>query len=214
MTPLLHPRLAQKEKNLAAMGTALDRDSKALRLLKEVGRDQDTSVLTSDKAHSEGGADAAFFQGSGPLRGIKRDLYEGGIRVPMIARWPGRSAAGQVSQVPWAFWDFLPTCAELACVPPPDGLDGVSVVRPLLGDSHPVHSHLYWEFHEGQFNQAVRLRDWKGVRRGKDGPVELYNLKDDIAETQDVAARNPLVVGKIAAIMREEHVESPEWPSE
>ncbi len=124
----------QKEKNLAAMVTALDRDvGRLFDLLKEVGLDQDTIVFfTSDNGpHSEGGADAAFFQGSGPLRGIKRDLYEGGIRVPMIARWPGRIAAGQVSQVPWAFWDFLPTCAELACVPPPDGLDGVSVVRPL-----------------------------------------------------------------------------------
>lgn len=205
----------QKEKNLAAMITSLDRDvGRVLDLLKELGIDQDTIVFfTSDNGpHSEGGADAAFFQGSGPLRGIKRDLYEGGIRVPMIARWPGRIGAGHVSQVPWAFWDFLPTCAELAGVRTPDGLDGVSVVPALLAGTNPVHSHLYWEFHEGQFNQAVRLRDWKGIRRAKDGPIELYNLKDDIAETHDVSARNPLVVGKIAAIMREEHAESPEWP--
>src|SRR5438094_5010750 len=126
----------QPEKNKAAMITRLDADvGKLMAKLQELKIDDDTVVFfSSDNGpHKEGGVDPEFFQSSGPLRGIKRDMYEGGIRVPMIARWPGKIKAGAVSDQVWAFWDFLPTAAEIAAVKPPAGLDGLSMLPTLLG---------------------------------------------------------------------------------
>ncbi len=202
-------------KNYAAMVTRLDRDmGRIFDKLKELGIDENTVVFfTSDNGpHREGGNNPDFFGSSGPLRGIKRDLYEGGIRVPMIVRWPGRVPAGTVSDAVWAFWDFLPTAAELAGVPVPGGIDGISVVPALEGRDLPPREYLYWEFFEGGFHQAVRMGRWKGVRHGANGPVELYDLSEDIGETRNIAAEHPDVVRRIEEIMRTARTESEDWP--
>jgi len=209
------------QKGHAAMITRMDGDiGRLMAKLKELGLDGNTLVMfSSDNGpHKEGGADPEFFNSSGPLRGYKRALYEGGIRVPLIARWPGRIKAGTVSGHVSAFWDFLPTCCELAGVEAPEGIDGISMLPTLLGqDRQQVrHEVLYWEFHEQGKRQAVRMGDWKGVRQNvakePDGPIELYNLKDDIGETKNVAARNPGIVEKIESYMKAAHVPSEHWP--
>ncbi|HXK59904.1 MAG TPA: arylsulfatase, partial [Acidobacteriota bacterium] len=163
----------QPEKGFAAMITRMDRDvGRILDALKARGVDRNTLVIfASDNGpHREGGHDPNFFSSSGPLRGIKRDLYEGGIRVPALAWWPGTIRGGQVSDQVWAFWDVLPTLAELAGVQAPSGLDGRSIVPALLGKELPQHEFLYWEFHEGRFAQAVRFGDWKAVRLNPEQP--------------------------------------------
>jgi arylsulfatase A-like enzyme len=197
------------------MVTRMDRDiGRLVALLKELDLDQHTILFfSSDNGpHREGGHDPNFFRSAGPLRGIKRDLYEGGIRVPMIVRWPGHVPAGRISPYVWAFWDFLPTAAELAGVTPPDRLDGLSVVPELLGRPQRERDYLYWEFYERGFQQAVRMGDWKGIRRRPDGPIELYHLPSDLGERYNVADEHPEVVRRIADIMRAAHVDSPEFP--
>ncbi|MBM3334519.1 arylsulfatase [Candidatus Sumerlaeota bacterium] len=203
------------EKGFAAMITRMDRDiGKMLDLLRASGRDRDTLVIfSSDNGpHKEGGHDADFFQSSGPLRGAKRDLYEGGIRVPTLAWWPGSIKPGQVSDHAWAFWDFLPTCTGLAGLPEPSGLDGISIVPALLGQTQRNHDYLYWEFHEGGFKQAVRTGDWKGVRLAPGEPLELYNLKTDIGEKNNVADKHPDVVQKVESILKTARTDSKEFP--
>ncbi|MBI1390137.1 MAG: sulfatase-like hydrolase/transferase [bacterium] len=191
----------QMDKNFAAMVTRMDADlGKLFAQLKDLGLDDNTIIFfTSDNGpHREGGHNPNFFDDNGPLRGIKRDLYEGGIRVPMIVRWPGVIEAGAVSDQPWAFWDFLPTAAELAGGSIPGKIDGISMVNALKGQPQRQHDFLYWEFHEGGFSQAVRMGDWKAVRnKTLNNPIELYNLRDDLAEQHDVADRNPGVMEKI-----------------
>ncbi|HXG61126.1 MAG TPA: arylsulfatase [Planctomycetota bacterium] len=199
----------------AAMIARMDRHvGRLLALLKELGIDGDTVVFfSSDNGpHKEGGADPEFFGSAGPLRGIKRDLYEGGIRVPMIVRWPGKIPAGAVSDHVWAHWDFLPTAAELAGAKPPEGIDGVSMAPALFGKPARAHEFLYWEFHERGFQQAVRWGDWKAVRLGPGRPLELYDLKSDVGERQDVAARHPEVVSRIEEYLKTARTESPRWP--
>src|SRR5207247_2037794 len=157
----------QVEKNKAAMITRMDTDiGKLMDKLKELKIDEHTIVFfSSDNGpHKEGGVDPKFFESAGPLRGIKRDLYEGGIRVPMIARWPGTIKAGSTNPQVWAFWDFLPTAADLAGIKPPEAIDGISMFPTLLGRKQKSHAFLYWEFHERGFQQAVRMGDWKAVR--------------------------------------------------
>ncbi|MBN1420474.1 MAG: arylsulfatase [Planctomycetes bacterium] len=205
----------QPQKNHAAMITYMDRDiGGILDLVKELGIEEDTIVFfSSDNGpHREGGGDAAFFGGSGPLRGIKRDLYEGGIRVPMIVRWPGRIRAGSTSDQVWAFWDFPPTAAELAGAKAPAGIDGISMVPALLERPQRNHEYLYWEFHEGGFKQAVRMGDWKAVRLGTARPIELYDLAADIGERTNVAKEHPDVVARIEAILRAARTDSPDFP--
>ena len=205
----------QQQKNHAAMITRLDRDvGQLFALLKELGIDEDTIVFfSSDNGpHREGGADPEFFNSSGPLRGIKRDLYEGGIRVPTMVRWPGKIQAGSVSDGVWAFWDFPPTAAELAGTKAPRGIDGISIVPALMGKPLPNREYLYWEFHERGFKQAVRMGDWKGVRLGLEKPIELYNLKDDIAEKSNIAGRNPSIVARIETILANARTESKYYP--
>ncbi|HEY3440515.1 MAG TPA: arylsulfatase [Paludibaculum sp.] len=205
----------QQEKNFAAMITRMDSDvGKLMEALRAKGvADNTLVVFTSDNGpHREGGHNPAFFESSGPLRGIKRDLHEGGIRVPCVARWPGRIGAGQVSRHPWAFWDFLPTAAEVAGVEAPGGLDGVSIVPTLLGQRQKAHDYFYWEFHESGFDQAVRTGDWKGVRKGPRAPVELYDLAADVGERTNVAAAHPEVVRQMEQWMATARVDDPEWP--
>ncbi|MEW6234582.1 MAG: arylsulfatase [Candidatus Omnitrophota bacterium] len=205
----------QASKNHAAMITRLDGDvGKLFTLLKELGLDENTIVFfSSDNGpHKEGGADPNFFDSNGPLRGIKRDLYEGGIRVPMIARWPGKIQAGAASAEPWAFWDFLPTAAELGGANVPTAIDGLSMVPALTSQPQRRHNYLYWEFYERGFDQAVRMKNWKGVRHGIDAPVELYNLSGDLGEERDIAAQHPDIAAEIAAIMNNAHVDSELYP--
>jgi arylsulfatase A len=200
----------------AAMVTRLDRDvGLILDRLRELGLAENTLVLfSSDNGPArEGGAEPDFFTSSGPLRGIKRDLYEGGIRVPTIAWWPGRIAAGSVTEHPSAFWDFLPTAAELAGVTPPAGLDGISYLPTLLGQPQPAHEYLYWELVlGGDARQAVRMGSWKAVRYGEEQPIELYDLEADPGETRDLAAAHPEVVRRAAALFREARTPSPWFP--
>lgn len=205
----------QAQRNHAAMITRLDRDmGRLFDRLASLGIDEDTIVFfTSDNGpHKEGGGDPEFFRSSGPLRGYKRALYEGGIRVPMIVRWPKRIEAGVDNDQVWAFWDFLPTAAELAGAEAPPGIDGLSVLPTFFGGHQPDRAYLYWEFHEGGFKQAVRIGDWKGVRNDRDQPIELYDLGKDIGETRDLAADHPDLVARIATIFIEARTESEHWP--
>jgi len=211
----------EPQKGHAAMITRMDGDiGRLMAKLEELGLNENTLVMfTSDNGpHKEGGADPAFFNSSGPLQGYKRALYEGGIRVPMIARWPGRIKAGSVSNHNSAFWDFLPTCCELVGAKAPEGIDGISMAATLLGRSggQREHDYLYWEFHEQGKRQAVRMGDWKGVRqnvaKNPDGPIELYNLKNDIGEKTNVAARHPGIVTKIEECMKAARTPSENWP--
>jgi arylsulfatase A-like enzyme len=198
-------------KTLAAMITRLDRDvGRLTALLKELKLDEKTLVIFA----SDNGAAYrdAVFNHSGPLRGYKRDLYEGGIRTPAIARWPGRIKPGVVSEQVWAFWDVLPTLAELAGQTPPAGIDGVSVLPALLDGKRVEHPPLYWEFHEKGFDQAARIGDWKAVRNGRTAPIELYDLKADLAEKADVAAKHPDVVKRFEAYFQTARVDSELWP--
>ena len=204
------------EKAKAAMITRLDRDvGRLMALLKKLGIDDDTLVFfTSDNGpHREGGADPDFLDSNGPLRGIKRDLYEGGIRVPMIARWPKRIKAGAKSDQVWAHWDLPPTLAEVAGVKPPAKIDGISMLNALLGRRQRSHEFLYWEFHERGFSQAARMGDWKAVRKSPDSPIELYDLKNDLGEQNDVAVKHSEVVEKIEEYLKTARTESELWPT-
>ncbi|MBI5387199.1 MAG: arylsulfatase [Verrucomicrobia bacterium] len=203
------------EKNKAAMITRLDRDiGQLMGSLKKLKLDTNTVVFfTSDNGpHKEGGVNPEFHHSSGPLRGFKRSMYEGGIRVPMIVRWPGRIRAGSVSDFPWAFWDFLPTAAEIAGASVPADLDGRSVLPVLLGREAAPHEYFYWEFHEGGSKQAVRMGDWKAVRLGPGEPLELYRLNSDLGETNNVATQNPEVIAKVEAFLKTARTESAPWP--
>ena len=203
------------EKGFAAMITRMDRDiGRLMALLKELGLDGNTVVMfSSDNGpHREGGHDPEFFDSRGGLRGIKRDLYEGGIRVPTMARWPGKIRPGQVSSQVWAFWDLLPTTAEIAGSAAPAGLDGISMLPAMLGQPQKDHEYLYWEFFERGFHQAVRMGNWKAVRHGLSAPIELYNLESDLAETRDIAADNAGVVRKMEEVLRSARSDSKEFP--
>jgi arylsulfatase A-like enzyme len=203
------------EKAKAAMITRMDRDvGRLMELLQRLGIDDDTVLFfSSDNGpHREGGADPDFHDSNGPLRGIKRDLYEGGIRVPMIVRWPGRVKSGAESRQVWSHSDFLPTAAEIAGAKAPMNIDGISMLPALLGKKQNSHAFLYWEFHEGGFKQAVRMGDWKAVRRDPDAPLELYDLKTDIAEQKDLAEKHPEIVKRIEVYLKNARTESPQWP--
>jgi arylsulfatase A-like enzyme len=209
----------QPQKNHAAMITRMDRDiGRLIDRLRNLGIAERTIVFfSSDNGpHKEGGADPAFFGSSGPLRGFKRDLYEGGIRVPGIVWWPGHVAAGVVSDYAWAFWDFLPTAAELAAVPAPSDLDGVSIVPTLLGADRagreqPAHDCFYWEFHERGFKQAARCGNFKAVRLGKGKPLELYDLTTDLGEQHNIADEHPDVVQDMEKVLDRARTENPHW---
>lgn len=210
----------EPQKGHAAMITRMDGDiGKLFAKLKEFGIDDNTFVFfSSDNGpHREGGNNPDFNDSNGPLRGIKRDLYEGGIRVPTLARWPGKIKAGSETDHISGFWDFLPTCADLAGFKTPKDIDGISMLPALLGkpEKQKKHKFLYWEFHEQGKKQAVRMGDWKGVRlnanKKPDGPIELYNLKPDIGEKNDIADKHPDIVAKIEGYMKTARVPSKDW---
>jgi arylsulfatase A len=198
-----------------AMITRMDRDiSRLTDLIRDRKLDQNTLIMfiSDNGPHREGGADPDFFKSSGGLRGIKRDLYEGGIRVPMIARWVGTIPATRVSYHEWAHWDILPTLTEVAGAKTPAGIDGMSMTRALRGETQPTHEFMYWEFHERGFQQAVRMGKWKAVRLKKDAPLELYDLPNDPIEAHNVAEGNPEVVAKIEKYLATARTDSTQWP--
>jgi arylsulfatase A-like enzyme len=203
----------QDAKSYAAMITRLDSDvGRIFGRLRELGIDENTVVFVSS---DNGAPQSGFFNSNGPLSGVKRGLYEGGVRVPMIVRWPGTIAPGQVSPQVWAFWDFLPTIAEIAGAKVSATIDGISVLPGMLGKPQQEHAPLYWEFHEKNDKgviQAVRMESWKGIRHLKSGYFELYDLLSDVKEENNVASRHPGIVNEITDIMRTAHVESTLWP--
>ncbi len=203
----------------AAMVTYLDDQvGELMARLKELGLDNNTIVIfTSDNGpHKEGGADPDYFDSNGILRGYKRDLYEGGIRVPMIVRWPGVAKQGVVTDHISAFWDVMPTFADIAGIAPPNGIDGISFVPLLMGNDQPQHDYLYWEFHERGGRRALRQGDWKIVQYDVDkdpqGAFELYNLKNDPSEEHDLAAENPEKVKEMHQLMNEAHTPNEVFP--
>jgi arylsulfatase len=205
--PQAEPRAAY-----AGMITRMDRDiGRLMALLKELELDEKTLVIfSSDNGPTflQKAAVAEFFKSAGPFRGLKGDLYEGGIRVPLVARWPRKIASGITNAHVCAFWDVLPTLCELAQTAPPPDTDGISFLSTLLGrDGQKAHPYLYWEYHSGGGSQAVRLGDWKAIRvRIKQQPkkgIELYDLKKDQAESKNAAAAHPEIVAKAREIMAE-----------
>ncbi len=207
----------EAQKGLAAMISRMDKDIGALlSKLKALNIDEQTLVIfTSDNGpHAEGLNNPDFFDSNGPFRGIKRDLYEGGIRVPMIARWPKTIAAGTTSDLPCAFWDMMPTFAELAGLDEPHKTNGISIVPTLTAhaEQQKKRDYLYWEFHEGGASkQAVRMARWKGLRLDPQGDVELYDLDTDIGERKNVAADQPELVKKIETILENARTPNEHW---
>ena len=198
----------------AAMVHRIDRYvGEIVRTVAELGLSENTIIMfTSDNGpHLEGGADPRFFNSNAGLRGFKRDLYEGGIRVPFIVSWPGTIAQGHVSDHPSAFWDLFPTLADLTGFNSGE-TDGISFLPELLGEEQAKHPFLYWEFHEMGGRQAILADPWKAVRLnvGKDphGPLELYNLESDPFEENNVADEHPDLVETFARMMEEERVPS------
>jgi len=200
------------EKGFARM--IMDIDSNVglvIRKLRQLGIDENTLVIfSSDNGpHQEGGHSKDFFNSSGELRGRKRDLYEGGVRVPTIAWWPNHIAAGRESDILSGFQDYMPTFCELAGITSPKG-DGVSMVPTLLGSNGQVgHAYLYWEFYEGGGKQAVVDKQWKAVRlnwlKQPDGPIELYDLETDPGEQKNLAGQHPEIVERMAQRIRQSH---------
>jgi arylsulfatase A-like enzyme len=201
----------QPVKTYAAMSSMVDRcTGETLALVKELGLDDKTLVFfCSDNGPP--GRNEGTLNGAGPLRGQKGSLYEGGIRVPMLVRWPGRIKPGTTSDLPWYFPDVLPTLTELAGAETPPGLDGLSIVPTLLGEAaagrkQPEHEYLYWEYGG---KQAVRLAHWKALRSKAGAPLELYDLAKDLGEADNVASAHPDIIAKMEAAMKAAHAEPP-----
>ena len=178
--------------------------------LDELGIAEDTLVIfTSDNGPSPPNNELELFDSNGPLRGRKGELYEGGIRAPFLARWKGRVPPGSTSDILTSFWDFLPTAAELAEAPAPQGIDGVSIAPTLTGEGEQQeHEYLYWEHPGGDLKKhyrAARMANWKAIRNGEDAPLELYNLDDDLGETTNQAESHPDVASRMAAILEQAH---------
>lgn len=213
--PQPYPRAAY-----AALVSRLDRYvGEIITKLKSLALDQNTLIIfTSDNGpHAEGGNDYQFFNSNAGFRGIKRDLYEGGIREPMIAYWPSTIKPGSVSTQVGAFWDFLPTFASILQEPVPKNVDGLSILPTLMGKGKQAqHPFYYWEFHENGGRQAVLMNHWKGIRlnvfKQPEGDIELYDLSTDPFEKYDIANQNPIVVKQIKEIMHQSHVENADFP--
>ena len=194
------------QKNRAAMIARLDNSiGQLLEQLKELRNESNTVIFFSSDTGPQtgGGVDPKFFQSAGPFRGQRGQLYEGGLRVPMIVYAPGRIPSGQVSDFPWAAWDFLPTALQLALREPPKNIDGFSVLPTLLGGTQTNrHDFFWWQLQDRDLAQAARMSDWKIVRTKADGKWELYNLKTDPGETQNMADNNPDVMAKFEKLLK------------
>ncbi|MGZ3952794.1 MAG: arylsulfatase, partial [Flavisolibacter sp.] len=203
----------------AAMVSRLDKYvGEIMNTVKERGLEKNTLVIfASDNGpHKEGGGDPVFFNSNGGLRGIKRDLYEGGIRVPFIVYQLGVTKAGTINTMPAALWDLFPTFLQLAGVAPPGSIDGISLWPAITGQMQDGHAYFYWELHESGGKQAVRFGNWKGVRLNVStktkSPLELYDLATDPQEKNDVASKYPQVVKQIESIMQQQYVPNKDWP--
>jgi arylsulfatase A len=202
----------------AAMVSRLDRFvGEVMQAVEAKGLSKNTLIIfTSDNGpHEENGGDPDFFNSSGAWKGIKRDLYEGGIRVPFIAVQPGRIPAGSTQNMPAAMWDLYPTFLQLAGIKNPGNLDGISILPALSGRKQQTHAFFYWEFHEQGGKQAVRMEDWKGIRlqvNKPNPPFELYNLKTDPGEKNNVASQNPGIVKQLLQLMNKAHQPTAAWP--
>lgn len=200
----------------AAMVTLLDKQvGEVVAKLKELGLDKNTIIIfSSDNGpHLEGGADPDYFDSNGVLKGYKRDLYEGGIRVPMIASWPGKIEPGTTTNHVSAFWDVMPTVADIAGISVPENLDGISFLPSLTGQGKQMqHETLYWEFHELKGRQALRMGNWKLVRYQVLTPdqatTELYDLNSDVGEERNIASQHPELVAKMIRILNQSRVSS------
>lgn len=201
----------------AAMVGQLDRQvGEIISKLEELGLTENTIIIfASDNGpHQEGGNDPDFFRSNGGKRGYKRDLYEGGIKTSLIVKWPGKTKAGTQTDHTSAFWDFLPTLAEIVGEKTEGKIDGISFVPILKGESgQKQHAYLYWEFVELGGRQAIRKGDWKAVRlnvkKDRNSPTELYNLKNDPSESMDVASSHPELVREMGMLFEEAHVPNP-----
>ena len=190
-----------------------------LDLLEELGIDENTIVMfTSDNGpHKEGGHRPEVFDSNGPLKGLKRDLTEGGIRVPFMARWPGKIKPGTTTEHLAGFWDFLPTCCDLIGAEVPAGLDGISYLPALLGKERDQkkHEYLYWEFFERGGKRAVRFGKWKAIQvnvhKDANGPIQLFDLDKDLGETTDLAAKFPEVLDRAKKYFADAHSPSEIW---
>ncbi|MFV0445843.1 MAG: arylsulfatase [Planctomycetaceae bacterium] len=210
----------EQQKNYAAMVTRLDSDvGRLLDLLEELKLDQNTLVIAAGDNGSSFNPDSEigklFDQTmGGKLRGFKRGMYEGALRQAAIAWWPGTVPAGRVTEEPWAFWDYLPTVAELIGAKLPAGVhtDGKSLVTFLKGGSAPQRDYFYWELHEGQPIQAARFGDWKAVKNGPPQPIELYNLATDAGEQHNVASEHPDLITQAEHILTTARTDDPAWP--
>lgn len=205
----------EPQKAHAAMISRMDRDlGRLLERLAALGIEDRTLVLfTSDNGpHREGGADPEFNDSSGPLKGIKRSLHEGGIRVPFIARWPGHVQAGATSAMVGSFADLLPTLAEIAGASTPADCDGLSLAPTLLGvGEQQPQAFLYWSFYEQGAGQAIRLGRWKGIQQPYRSPLRIYDLENDLGEEHDLAESQPALVETLSHLMRAAHTPSPQW---
>lgn len=207
---------SDQDKGQAAMISHLDKGvGEIIALLKELDIDDNTIVMfSSDNGHhDEGGHNTDTFDPNGPLRGMKRDLYEGGIRVPLVVRWPGKIAPGTTTNHISYFGDLMATVGELTSAAIPEGLDSISFLPTLVGKGEQVaHRYLYWEFYEQGSKQAVRAGKWKAVRMPMfTGPIELYDLDADLGEGNDVSGQHPEVVEQMKSYLEEAHVPHPNW---
>lgn len=202
----------QRVKNYAGMVTLLDQGvGQIIDKVKELGIEDNTLIIYT----SDNGANAPFIraiQSSGGLRGAKRSLYEGGIRAPFVAYWPGKVKAGSTTDLLTSQVDLMATAADIAGVKPPEKTDGISILPTLLGkEQKERHESLYFEIYEGAFQQCVRMGQWKGYRKGTKDPVEVYNLSKDPAEKKNIAEHHPDIAKQLGAIMRKEHTPSPNY---
>jgi len=217
----LGPYSSQNESHAAFAAMVKELDDyvgELLKKLKELGLEENTIVFfASDNGpHLEGGADPDFFNSNGDLKGYKRDMHEGGIRTPLLVRWPGHIKAGSVNNHVSAFWDIMPTLAEISQSKTPSAIDGISFLPALLGKKQKQHEYLYWEFHEQGGKIAARKGNWKAVKLNVDktpqGELELYDLANDTGETKNVAAANPEIVKDMEELMNQAHTKSEIFP--
>ncbi len=203
------------ERTFAAAVTRMDSYvGRIVEAIEKSGQSENTLIVfSSDNGpHAEGNHKSTFFESSGPYRGIKRDLLEGGIHVPAITRWKGTIQPGQTSGAVWAFWDVLPTMCGLASAAAPPHLDGVNCTATWTEGKPVRHEYLYWEFHEGGFAQAVRQDNWKLVRQKPGFKEELYDLASDPSEKKNIAAQHPEVVERLRKLMQSARSPHPLFP--
>jgi arylsulfatase A len=214
MQPEPYPHAA-----FAAMVSRLDQYvGEVIAAVKAKGLEKNTLIIfTSDNGpHKENGGDPEFFNSNGPLKGIKRDLYEGGIRVPFIAYWPGKIKPAVTNNVA-ALWDMYPTFLQVAGIKSKQYTDGISQLPLFFNKGNQrAHEYLYWEFHENNGRQAVRYKNWKAVKlevgKNENAPLELYNLDNDIGETNNVADKHPEIIKLLATFIDKAHIMDKNWP--